>query len=646
VKPFRLVSDFSPTGDQPEAIEKLVEGLRRGYRFQTLLGVTGSGKTFTVANVIERVQRPTLVISHNKTLAAQLAAEFKAFFPHNAVEYFVSYYDYYQPEAYVPQKDLYIEKDASINEEIDRLRHRTTQALLTRRDVIVVASVSAIYGLGSPLEYERASLKLRRGMELTRRELLSKLISMQYQRGMAPEKGRFRLRGATFDVGTVEERVLRVEIEGGVLRSLRYLDPVTYTTVEDVEQALIFPATHYNIAQEGLEGILKEIERDLQRQVEFFKRQGKVVEAERLRRRVLYDIEMIREMGYCTGIENYSRYFDGRLPGEPPYTLLDFFPSDYLVVIDESHVTIPQLQAMYRGDRSRKKNLVDYGFRLPAAYDNRPLTFEEFLERVGQVIFTTATPGPFEREVSSQIVEQIIRPTGLVDPELIVRPTEGQIEDLIGEIRERKKRGERVLVTTLTKRLAETLTDYLREMGLSVNYLHSDVETLERVEILKALREGKYDVVVGINLLREGLDLPEVSLVAILDADKEGFLRSETALIQTIGRAARHVNGQVIMYADEVTDSMKRAIEETERRRRIQMEYNRRHGITPKGIKKEIRTILKETPMVEEGERLPAGELKRVIEDLQREMRRAAKELRFEEAARIRDEIRRLKGDV
>ena len=646
MKPFRLVSEFSPTGDQPQAIEKLVEGLKKGYRFQTLLGVTGSGKTFTVANVIERVQRPTLVISHNKTLAAQLAAEFKAFFPHNAVEYFVSYYDYYQPEAYVPQKDLYIEKDASINEEIDRLRHRTTQALLTRRDVIVVASVSAIYGLGSPLEYERASLKLRRGMELTRRELLSKLISMQYQRGMAPEKGRFRLRGATFDVGTVEERVLRVEIEGGVVRSLRYLDPVTYTTVEDVEQALIFPATHYNIAQEGLEGILKEIERDLQRQVEFFKRQGKVVEAERLRRRVLYDIEMIREMGYCTGIENYSRYFDGRLPGEPPYTLLDFFPSDYLVVIDESHVTIPQLQAMYRGDRSRKKNLVDYGFRLPAAYDNRPLTFEEFLERVGQVIFTTATPGPFEREVSSQIVEQIIRPTGLVDPELIVRPTEGQIEDLIGEIRERKKRGERVLVTTLTKRLAETLTDYLREMGLSVNYLHSDVETLERVEILKALREGKYDVVVGINLLREGLDLPEVSLVAILDADKEGFLRSETALIQTIGRAARHVNGQVIMYADEVTDSMKRAIEETERRRRIQMEYNRRHGITPKGIKKEIRTILKETPMVEEGERLPAGELKRVIEDLQREMRRAAKELRFEEAARIRDEIRRLKGDV
>ncbi|MCD6110657.1 MAG: excinuclease ABC subunit UvrB [Thermoplasmata archaeon] len=646
MKPFRLVSEFSPTGDQPQAIEKLVEGLKKGYRFQTLLGVTGSGKTFTVANVIERVQRPTLVISHNKTLAAQLAAEFKAFFPHNAVEYFVSYYDYYQPEAYVPQKDLYIEKDASINEEIDRLRHRTTQALLTRRDVIVVASVSAIYGLGSPLEYERASLKLRRGMELTRRELLSKLISMQYQRGMAPEKGRFRLRGATFDVGTVEERVLRVEIEGGVVRSLRYLDPVTYTTVEDVEQALIFPATHYNIAQEGLEGILKEIERDLQRQVEFFKRQGKVVEAERLRRRVLYDIEMIREMGYCTGIENYSRYFDGRLPGEPPYTLLDFFPSDYLVVIDESHVTIPQLQAMYRGDRSRKKNLVDYGFRLPAAYDNRPLTFEEFLERVGQVIFTTATPGPFEREVSSQIVEQIIRPTGLVDPELIVKPTEGQIEDLIGEIRERKKRGERVLVTTLTKRLAETLTDYLREMGLSVNYLHSDVETLERVEILKTLREGKYDVVVGINLLREGLDLPEVSLVAILDADKEGFLRSETALIQTIGRAARHVNGQVIMYADVVTDSMKRAIEETERRRRIQMEYNRRHGITPEGIKKEIRTILKETPMVEEGERLPAGELKRVIEELQREMRRAAKELRFEEAARIRDEIRRLKGDV
>jgi len=646
VKPFRLVSDFSPTGDQPEAIEKLVEGLRRGYRFQTLLGVTGSGKTFTVANVIERVQRPALVISHNKTLAAQLAAEFRAFFPENAVEYFVSYYDYYQPEAYVPQKDLYIEKDASINEEIDRLRHRATQALLTRRDVIVVASVSAIYGLGSPTEYERASLRLRRGSKISRKELLKRLISMQYQRGVAPDKGKFRLRGALFDIGTVEERVLRVNLEGGEVRSLQYLDPLNYTVEEEVEEALIFPATHYNISEEGLEEILKEIERDMERQVELFKIEGKVVEAERLRRRVLYDIEMIREMGYCTGIENYSRYFDGRLPGEPPYTLLDFFPSDYLVVIDESHVTIPQLQAMYRGDRSRKKNLVDYGFRLPAAYDNRPLTFEEFLERVGQVIFTTATPGPFEREVSSQIVEQIIRPTGLVDPELIVRPTEGQIEDLIGEIRERKKRGERVLVTTLTKRLAETLTDYLREMGLSVNYLHSDVETLERVEILKALREGKYDVVVGINLLREGLDLPEVSLVAILDADKEGFLRSETALIQTIGRAARHVNGQVIMYADEVTDSMKRAIEETERRRRIQMEYNRRHGITPKGIKKEIRTILKETPMVEEGERLPAGELKRVIEDLQREMRRAAKELRFEEAARIRDEIRRLKGDV
>ncbi|RLF54848.1 MAG: excinuclease ABC subunit B [Thermoplasmata archaeon] len=646
MKPFRLVSDFSPTGDQPEAIEKLVEGLRRGYRFQTLLGVTGSGKTFTVANVIERVQRPALVISHNKTLAAQLAAEFRAFFPENAVEYFVSYYDYYQPEAYVPQKDLYIEKDASINEEIDRLRHRATQALLTRRDVIVVASVSAIYGLGSPTEYERASLRLRRGSKISRKELLKRLISMQYQRGVAPDKGKFRLRGALFDIGTVEERVLRVNLEGGEVRSLQYLDPLNYTVEEEVEEALIFPATHYNISEEGLEEILKEIERDMERQVELFKIEGKVVEAERLRRRVLYDIEMIREMGYCTGIENYSRYFDGRLPGEPPYTLLDFFPSDYLVVIDESHVTIPQLQAMYRGDRSRKKNLVDYGFRLPAAYDNRPLTFEEFLERVGQVIFTTATPGPFEREVSSQIVEQIIRPTGLVDPELIVRPTEGQIEDLIGEIRERKKRGERVLVTTLTKRLAETLTDYLREMGLSVNYLHSDVETLERVEILKALREGKYDVVVGINLLREGLDLPEVSLVAILDADKEGFLRSETALIQTIGRAARHVNGQVIMYADEVTDSMKRAIEETERRRRIQMEYNRRHGITPKGIKKEIRTILKETPMVEEGERLPAGELKRVIEDLQREMRRAAKELRFEEAARIRDEIRRLKGDV
>lgn len=643
MKPFRLVSEFSPTGDQPQAIEKLVEGLKRGYRFQTLLGVTGSGKTFTVANVIERVQRPTLVISHNKTLAAQLAAEFKAFFPENAVEYFVSYYDYYQPEAYVPQKDLYIEKDASINEEIDRLRHRTTQALLTRRDVIVVASVSAIYGLGSPVEYERASLKLSRGQELTRRELLSKLISMQYQRGMVPEKGRFRVRGATFDIGTVEERVLRVEIEEGKVKTLRYLDPVTYTTLEEVELALIFPATHYNIAEEGLEGILRQIEEDLERQVELFKKQGKVVEAERLWRRVMYDLEMIREMGYCTGIENYSRYFDGRAPGEPPYTLLDFFPPDYLVVIDESHVTIPQLQAMYRGDRSRKKNLVEYGFRLPAAYDNRPLTFEEFLERVGQVIFTTATPGPFERRVSSQIVEQIIRPTGLVDPELIVRPTEGQIEDLIGEIRERKRRGERVLVTTLTKRLAETLTDYLREMGLSVNYLHSDVETLERVEILKALREGKYDVVVGINLLREGLDLPEVSLVAILDADKEGFLRSETALIQTIGRAARHVNGQVIMYAEEVTDSMKRAIEETERRRRIQMEYNRRHGITPRGIKKEIRTILTEHPGVAEEKRLSSGELSRIIKELESEMRRAARELRFEEAARIRDEIRRLK---
>ncbi len=639
---LRVVSKFKPAGDQPKAIRDVVEAFGAGDDFVTLLGVTGSGKTFTVANIIEELNLPTLVMSHNKTLAAQLASEYREFFPDNAVEYFVSYYDYYQPEAYVPQKDLYIEKDASINEEIDMLRHKATQALMTRNDSIVVSSVSSIFGLGSPKEYMKHSLIISEGERMLRKDLYSRLVEMQYTRGEGLARGTFRSRGQLIEIGEVGNRVLRVEFEDDRIFSIQYVDPVTGEVLDDIEKALIFPATHYNIAPDELEAILKQIEKDLKERLNWFRRHDKLLEAERLEQRTRYDLEMIREMGTCSGIENYSRYFDGRRPGEPPYTLLDFFPERYLLVIDESHVTVPQIGGMYKGDRSRKENLVEFGFRLPAALDNRPLKFREFEKRLSMVLFTSATPGPYEKRVSKKVVEQIIRPTGLVDPEIDIRPIKGQLEDLLAEIRARVKKGERTLVTTLTKRMAEMLSDHLKELGVKVHYLHSDIKTLERIEILTDLRKGKYDVVVGINLLREGLDLPEVSLVAILDADKEGFLRSETSLIQTIGRAARNVSGKVIMYADDLTGSMKRAIDETNRRRMVQTEFNRKHGITPMSIIKDIKSILPdriEAPSqgVESvfGEEDPEA----LIAHLENEMKLAASELRFEDAAIIRDRL-------
>jgi excinuclease ABC subunit B len=640
-------SPFSPSGDQPQAIEGIVSAFRSGVDRITLLGVTGSGKTFTVANVIEKLQVPTLVISHNKTLAAQLAAEYRQFFPDNAVEYFVSYYDYYQPEAYVPQKDLYIEKDASINDEIDRLRHRATQALITRKDVIIVASVSCIFGLGSPEEYKRNSLDLSVGMEMPRKDLLSRLVVMQYERGEGLQRGSFRARGSMVEISSIDETVMRIDLSSDRIRSIRIIDPASGKVLDEPERALIFPATHYNIAPESLEPILTTIEKDAAERVGWFKRNGKHLEAERLEQRTRYDLEMVRETGYCNGIENYSRYFDGRRPGEPPFTLMDFFPDDFLMVIDESHVTVPQLRGMYNGDRSRKETLVEYGFRLPAAVDNRPLKFQEFERRLSKVLFTSATPGPYEHNVSGAVVEQIIRPTGLVDPEIDVRGSRGQMDDLLAEIKVRVKAGERALVTTLTKRMAEMLSDHLKELGIKVHYLHSDVKTLDRVDILRDLRLGKYDVIVGINLLREGLDLPEVSLVAILDADKEGFLRSDTSLIQTIGRAARNVSGKVIMYADNLTGSMSRAIDETNRRRARQVEYNVAHGITPRTIQKEIRDITEgirrteaEIPMEELG---PDADIDALVERLEEEMHLAASSLRFEEAAVIRDRIMELK---
>ncbi len=648
---FELISDLSPQGDQPEAIARLAEGLQQGSRFQTLLGVTGSGKTFTIAHVIARVQRPTLVIAHNKTLAAQLCSEFREFFPRNAVAYFVSYYDYYQPEAYLPQTDTYIEKDASINEEIDRLRHFATQALFERRDVIVVASVSCIYALGSPEEYARFTFQVRCGQEYDRDRMLRRLVDMQFKRNDANlTRGTFRVRGDVLEIFPVdEERITRVEMFGEEVERILSIDPVTGEVVEEREGAMIFPATHYMSGEEQQERALASIEAELEERLRYFREQGMLLEAQRLEQRTRYDMEMIREIGYCQGIENYSRHFDGRAPGDPPFTLLDYFPEDFLTVVDESHQTIPQIRGQWAGDRSRKDSLVRYGFRLPSAYDNRPLTFEEFEQRVGQVIFTSATPGPYELKVSDQVVEQIIRPTGLVDPEVIVRPTKGQIDDLIGEIKERVSRGERVLVTTLTKRMAEDLSEYLAELDLKVHYLHSEIETLVRSEILRDLRLGVYDVVVGINLLREGLDLPEVSLVAILDADKEGFLRSDTSLIQTIGRAARHVSGQVIMYADDVTDSMRRAIDETNRRRAKQLAYNEEHGITPESVRKEIRDLLVEQVAEEPAPYLAedgyAGKDRdSILAELERDMRLAAQELRFEEAARLRDHLRALQG--
>jgi len=650
---FELVSEFQPRGDQPEALAHLVEGLGQGRRFQTLLGVTGSGKTFTIAHVIAQVQRPTLVIVHNKTLAAQLCSEFREFFPHNAVAYFVSYYDYYQPEAYLPQTDTYIEKDASINEEIDRLRHFATQALFERRDVIVVASVSCIYALGSPEEYGRFTFQVKVGEVYDRDRMLRRLVDMQFKRNHTNlTRGTFRVRGDVLEVFPVdEERITRVEMDGDEVERVLSIDPVTGEITEERQAAMVFPATHYMSSEEQQARALGTIEAELEERLRYFRERGLLLEAQRLEQRTRYDMEMIREIGYCQGIENYSRHFDGRAPGQPPYTLLDYFPEDYLLVVDESHQTIPQIQGQWAGDRSRKDSLVTFGFRLPSAYDNRPLTFPEWEERIGQVIFTSATPGPYEGRVSEQVVEQIIRPTGLVDPEVILRPTKGQIDDLIGEIQGRVSRGQRVLVTTLTKKMAEDLAEYLADANIKVHYLHSEIQTLVRTEILRDLRLGVYDVVVGINLLREGLDLPEVSLVAILDADKEGFLRSETALIQTIGRAARHLSGQVIMYADEVTDSMRRAIDETNRRRARQVEYNQEHGITPESVQKGIRDLLvaevaEEPAIYSAGDGLIGKDRDSILAELERDMRLAAQELRFEEAAKLRDHLRAIQGQA
>jgi excinuclease ABC subunit B len=662
--PFKVVSDFDPAGDQPRAIEQLAEGVQRGDRFQTLLGITGSGKSATIAWTIERAQRPTLVIAPNKSLAAQLANEFRELFPENRVEYFVSYYDYYQPEAYIPSSDTYIEKDSSINDEVERLRHSATAALLTRRDVIVVASVSCIYGLGSPEEYRASHLVVSVGQEYDQRAILARLVDMSYERNDANlVRGKFRVRGDTIEVHPAyEPTAVRIELFGDEVERITQFDTVTGESFGDLSELLIYPATHYVAGQERMKVAVGGIEEELQQRLAWFERNGKLLEAQRLRMRTQYDLEMMQEVGFCSGIENYSRHIDGRRPGEPPHTLLDFFPRDYLIVIDESHVTVPQLHGQYEGDRSRKETLVEHGFRLPSAVDNRPLRFDEFYERVNQCVFMSATPSDYEIAQSTQVVEQIVRPTGLVDPEVVVKPTKGQIDDLIDQINHRLGKGDRVLVTTLTKKMAEDLTDYLLEMGLRVRYLHSNIDTIERIEILRDLRLGEFDVLVGINLLREGLDLPEVSLVAILDADKEGFLRSETSLIQTIGRAARNVDGQVVMYADTVTDSMQRAISETQRRRRLQQAYNAEHGIDPQTIRKRVTDILahlrpeQKAPVPERQRRsrrarsdfaeLPREELDRLIRTLEEEMHEAARDLRFEYAARLRDEVNDLKREL
>lgn len=659
--PFDISKDFEPKGDQAKAIEELVEGLESGYRFQTLLGATGTGKTYTMASVIQRAQRPALVLAHNKTLAAQLCQEFRAFFPENSVQYFISYYDYYQPEAYVPTSDLYIEKDSSVNEEIERLRHSATQALLERRDVVVVASVSCIYGLGSPSEYAEAVVTFEQGATFDLDEVLKKLIQMQFTRNeMVLDRGTFRVRGDTLEIQPKDEEIVtRVEFFGDTIERIRLFDPLTHEVLDEPSKLSVFPATHYVTPWERMDETIEAIENETQEQVAYFQSQGKLLEAQRLRQRVDFDLEMMREVGYCNGIENYSRYFDGRAPGTAPYTMLDFLPSDAIVFVDESHQTLPQIRAMYNGDRQRKSVLVDYGFRLPSALDNRPLKFEEFLERVGQVIFVSATPGPFEAEHQSQEVQQIIRPTYLVDPEVEVRPTKGQIDDLIGEIQKRIAVGQRTLVTTLTKRMAEDLTSYLQDLGIKVNYIHSNVHSLDRPEILRDLRLGVHDVVVGVNLLREGLDLPEVSLVAILDADKEGFLRSDTSLIQTIGRAARHVDGRVILYADNVTGSMERAIDETNRRREVQISYNLEHNVQPMSIVKEVRETVRSYDAVaevvaqynanlsqelgEDGMPIRLEDIPLLIDSLERKMKDYAKAMEFEKAAEVRDEIGRLR---
>ena len=645
---FKAIAPFEPTGDQPQAIDKLAEGVIRGDRLQVLLGVTGSGKTFTMAKVIEKVQMPTLVIAHNKTLAAQLCSELKEFFPDSAVEYFVSYYDYYQPEAYIASSDTYIEKESSINEEIDRLRHSATCALNERKDVIIVASVSCIYALGSPEEYMRMSISLRIGMNIERDAILHKLVEMQYQRNdLDFSRGTFRVKGDVIEVFPISEadKAIRVEMFGDEIENISEITVVTGVPIRTLAHVVIFPATHYAADSEKTEEALLEIKEDMIRRVKEFKEQDKLIEAQRIEQRTTYDIEMIREIGYCQGIENYSRYFDGRKPGEPPFTLMDYFPKGFLTIIDESHVTLPQLRAMYRGDLSRKTELVEYGFRIPSAYDNRPLTFDEFEARVGQMICVSATPADYELSKASQIAEQIIRPTGLVDPEIVVRPVTGQVDDLLGEIRITANKGYRTLVTTLTKRMAEMLTEYLDGMGVRVRYMHSDIETIERMEIIRDLRLGEFDVLVGINLLREGLDLPEVGLVAILDADKEGFLRSTTSLVQTVGRAARNVDGRVIMYADEITDSMKRAIDETERRREIQMRYNEEHGITPQSIRKAVHDVIEISSKAKPGrDGLTEEEREERIRIITEQMKQAAMELEFEQAAKLRDELYRLQG--
>ncbi len=668
--PFRVVSDFAPAGDQPNAVERLSDGVEVGHRFQTLLGITGSGKSATIAWTIEKVQRPTLVLAPNKSLAAQLANEFREFFPDNRVEYFVSYYDYYQPEAYMPTSDTYIEKDSSVNDEIDRLRHSATAALLTRRDVIVVASVSAIYGLGPPQAYLKHMLYLRVGETHDQREVLGRLIDMQYERNdMNLTRGKFRVKGDTLEIHPAYEAfVVRIELFGDDIDRITKIDTVTGERLAELEEITVFPASHYITDRDTIHRAIKDIEDELQQRLALFESENKLLEAQRLRMRTEYDLEMMQEVGYCNGIENYSMHLDGRTFDEPPYTLLDFFPDDYLLVIDESHVAVPQLHGQFSGDRSRKDTLVEHGFRLPSARDNRPLRFEEVMERLNQVVFLSATPSAFEVDVSDQVVEQIIRPTGLVDPEVLVKPTRGQIDDLIDQIETTVGRGDRALVTTLTKKMSEDLTDYLLELGVRVRYLHSEIDTIERIEILRDLRLGEFDVLVGINLLREGLDLPEVSLVAILDADKEGFLRSQTSLIQTIGRAARNVDGQVIMYADNVTKSMRRAIDETNRRRGLQQSYNAEHGINPQTIRKAVTDILLVLRGQEAGApvpeklasgraraeqqarkdlaELPEDDLNRLIHSLELEMQEAAEDLRFEYAARLRDEIRELRRDL
>jgi excinuclease ABC subunit B len=660
--PFKVISEFQPAGDQPQAIEELTRGVLRGDDYQTLLGVTGTGKTFTIAGVIARVQKPTLVIAPNKSLAAQLANEFREVFPDNAVEYFVSYYDYYQPEAYVPQTDTYIEKDSSINDEIERLRHSATSALQTRRDVIIVASVSCIYGLGSPEQYAGQILRVIRGVPLDRDWAIRRLVDIQYQRNESNFiRGRFRVRGDTIEVfPAYDETAVRIELWGETVERIMRVDTVTGEVIAEVPELIIYPATHYVTPEDELRRAVETIDIELRDRLAELESQNKLLEAQRLRMRTNYDLEMLREVGFCSGIENYSRHLDGRAPGTAPYTLLDYFPKDWLCVIDESHVTVPQLHGMYEGDMSRKGTLVEFGFRLPSALDNRPLMFEEFTDRVQQVVFMSATPSPYELRISKQVVEQVVRPTGLVDPQVEVRPTKGQVDDLIEEIRARTERGDRILVTTLTKKMAEDLTDYLIEMGLRVRYLHSEIDTVQRIEILRDLRLGEFDVLVGINLLREGLDLPEVSLVAILDADKEGFLRSDTSLIQTIGRAARNVEGKVLMYADTVTDSMRHAISETERRRQIQIAYNAEHGIDPQTIRRKVSDILLTmqldsgrggaTPQRRRRRRtepeMPREELERLIRSLEEEMHQAAKELRFEYAARLRDEVKDLRREL